>query len=110
MRTTTLGVTGPDVGVPREDVRRGLPRFQRDALRANLAIVTRVRRIAERAGATPAQVALAWLVAQGEQVVPIPGTKTLRYLEENAVAGDLVLSAADIAELDALPAPEGARV
>ena len=96
--------------LPRDDVRRGLPRFQQDALRANLAIVARVRQIAERAAASPAQVALAWLVAQGQHVVPIPGTKTMRYLEDNAGAGDLELIAADIAELDALPAPVGARV
>jgi aryl-alcohol dehydrogenase-like predicted oxidoreductase len=96
--------------LPQDDVRRGLPRFQQDALRANLAIVARVRQIAERAAASPAQVALAWLVAQGQHVVPIPGTKTMRYLEDNAGAGDLELSAADIAELDALPAPVGTRV
>jgi aryl-alcohol dehydrogenase-like predicted oxidoreductase len=95
--------------LPMEDFRRQLPRFQRDALRANLAIVGRVRAIAERAGATPAQVALAWVLAQGRHVVPIPGTKTPRYLAENAAAADLELSAVDLAELDALPAPEGTR-
>jgi aryl-alcohol dehydrogenase-like predicted oxidoreductase len=95
--------------LPEEDFRRRLPRFQQDALRANLAMVGRVREIAERVGATPAQVALAWVVAQGRYVVPIPGTKTPRYLAENAGAADLELSAADLAELDALPAPEGAR-
>lgn len=95
--------------LPEEDFRRRLPRFQQEALRANLAMVGRVREIAERVGATPAQVALAWVVAQGRYVVPIPGTKTPRYLAENAGAADLELSAADLAELDALPAPEGAR-
>jgi aryl-alcohol dehydrogenase-like predicted oxidoreductase len=95
--------------LPRDDFRRGLPRFQQDALRANLAIVGRVRQVAERAGATPAQVALAWTLAQGRHVVPIPGTKTPRYLADNAAAADLELSPADLAELDALPAPEGAR-
>ena len=95
--------------LPEEDFRRRLPRFQQDALRANLAMVGRVREIAARVGATPAQVALAWAVAQGRYVVPIPGTKTPRYLAENAGAADLELSAADLAELDALPAPEGAR-
>jgi aryl-alcohol dehydrogenase-like predicted oxidoreductase len=95
--------------LPEKDFRRRLPRFQQDALRANLAMVGRVREIAERVGATPAQVALAWVVAQGRYVVPIPGTKTPRYLAENAGAADLELSAADLAELDALPAPEGAR-
>jgi aryl-alcohol dehydrogenase-like predicted oxidoreductase len=95
--------------LPEDDFRRRLPRFQQDALRANLAMVGRVREIAERVGATPAQVALAWVVEQGRYVVPIPGTKTPRYLAENAGAGDLELSAADLAELDAVPAPEGAR-
>jgi aryl-alcohol dehydrogenase-like predicted oxidoreductase len=95
--------------LPRDDFRRGLPRFQREALQANLAIVGRVREVADRAGATPAQVALAWLLAQGRHVVPIPGTKTPRYLADNAGAADLELSAADLAELGALPAPQGAR-
>jgi aryl-alcohol dehydrogenase-like predicted oxidoreductase len=95
--------------LPEDDFRRRLPRFQQDALRANLAIVGRVREIAGRVGAAPAQVALAWVVAQGRYVVPIPGTKTPKYLAENAGAGDLELSAADLAELDAVPAPEGAR-
>ena len=95
--------------LPQEDFRRGLPRFQQEALQANLAIVARVREIADRIGATPAQVALAWTCAQGEYVVPIPGTKTPKYLLDNAGAGDLELSPADLAELDALPAPVGTR-
>jgi aryl-alcohol dehydrogenase-like predicted oxidoreductase len=95
--------------LPRDDFRRGLPRFQQDALRANLAIVGRVREIATQAGATPAQVALAWVLAQGQYVVPIPGTKTPEYLADNAGAADIELSAAHLAELDALPAPQGAR-
>ena len=60
-------------------------------------------------GATAAQVALAWVLAQGRYVIPIPGTKTPTYLLENAGAADVELSAADLTELDALPAPEGAR-
>ncbi|MEV0400869.1 aldo/keto reductase [Actinoallomurus sp. NPDC050550] len=95
--------------LPEGDRRRRLPRFQQDALRANLAIVGRVREIAERAGVTPAQVALAWVVAQGRYVVPIPGTKTPKYLVDNTGAGDAELSAADLADLDALPAPTGSR-
>jgi aryl-alcohol dehydrogenase-like predicted oxidoreductase len=95
--------------LPKEDFRRGNPRFQQEALAANLAIVERVKQIAERLGATPAQVALAWTVAQGEHVVPIPGTKTPKYLLDNIGAGELVLSPADLADLDALPAPVGAR-
>ena len=95
--------------LPEDDFRRDLPRFQQDALRSNLAIVARVREIADRAGATPAQVALAWVLAQGAHVVPIPGTKTPKYLMDNAGAADLRLSASDLAELDALPQPEGTR-
>jgi aryl-alcohol dehydrogenase-like predicted oxidoreductase len=95
--------------LPQDDFRRQPPRFQQDTLRANLAIVGRVREVAERVGAIPAQVALAWVLAQGRYVVPIPGTKTPKYLVDNAGAADVELSAADLAELDALPAPEGAR-
>jgi aryl-alcohol dehydrogenase-like predicted oxidoreductase len=95
--------------LPQDDFRRQLPRFQQDALRVNLAIVRTVRDVAKRVGATPAQVALAWVLAQGLHVVPIPGTKTPKYLLENAAAADLELSARDLAELDALHAPEGTR-
>ena len=68
-----------------------------------------MREVAERVGATPAQVALAWVLAQGEHVVPIPGTKTPRYLADNAAAAGVELGADDLADLDALPAPEGTR-
>jgi aryl-alcohol dehydrogenase-like predicted oxidoreductase len=95
--------------VPRDDFRRGLPRFQAGALRANQVIANRVRDIAGKAGTTPAQVALAWVIAQGERVIPIPGTKTPRYLADNAAAADVRLGPAVLAELDALPAPTGAR-
>jgi aryl-alcohol dehydrogenase-like predicted oxidoreductase len=95
--------------LPHDDFRRQLPRFQQDALRVNLAIVSRVRAVAELREATPAQVALAWVMAQGRHLVPIPGTKTPKYLVENAAAADLELSADDLAELDALPAPQGTR-
>ena len=70
---------------------------------------TRSSRSPRRGGATPAQVALAWVLAQGDQVIPIPGTKRVSRLEENAAAADLVLSADDLALLDALPAPAGSR-
>jgi aryl-alcohol dehydrogenase-like predicted oxidoreductase len=95
--------------VPANDFRRALPRFQQDQLRANLAIVGAVRVVAERVGATPAQVALAWVLSKGEWMVPIPGTKRLTYLADNLGAVSVHLSSADIAELDALPAPEGSR-
>ncbi|MEV7928765.1 MULTISPECIES: aldo/keto reductase [unclassified Kitasatospora] len=95
--------------LPADDFRRRLPRFQQDALKENLALVGRVKEVAERIGATPAQVALAWVLAQGRYVFPIPGTKTPRYLVDNAGAAEVVLSAADLADLDALPTPTGER-
>lgn len=95
----------PDPG----DFRAQLPRFQQDALTANMAIVDRVRAVAERLGATPGQVALAWTLAQGEHVVPIPGTRRVSRLDENAAAAAVELSASDLADLDALPAPVGTR-
>jgi aryl-alcohol dehydrogenase-like predicted oxidoreductase len=91
------------------DFRRTLPRFEAEAIAANQALTDRVRAIAARVGAEPAQVALAWVLAQGDQVVPIPGTKRQRWLEQNAGAADVALSADDLAELDALPPAEGAR-
>jgi aryl-alcohol dehydrogenase-like predicted oxidoreductase len=91
-----------------DDFRRTLPRFQRENLERNLETVGAVREIAATHGATPGQVALAWLLARGEDVVPIPGTKRVRYLEENAGALDVTLTAADLARLDALR-PAGDR-
>ncbi|TDC44192.1 aldo/keto reductase [Actinomadura sp. KC345] len=91
------------------DFRGGNPRFQEDALKANLRIVDAVTAVAGRHGATPAQVAIAWTLAQGEHVIPIPGTKKRRYLHDNAGAAGLDLTAADLAELDGLPAAVGDR-
>ena len=91
------------------DFRARNPRFTPEAMAANAAIVDRIRLVAERREATPAQVALAWVLAQGEHVVPIPGTKKVAYLEQNAAAADVTLTDEDLAELDALPAPVGAR-
>lgn len=92
-----------------DDLRARNPRFAQKAMAANAAIVDRVRAVAERLDATSAQVALAWLLTRGEHVVPIPGTKRRRWLEENATAADLNLPADALAELDDLPAPVGAR-
>ena len=77
------------------------PRFTGEALDANLVLVDKVRRFAEDKGCTPGQLALAWVLAQGEDVVPIPGTKRVAYLEENVGAADVHLTAADLAALDA---------
>ncbi len=68
-----------------------------------------MRSVADGLDATPAQVAIAWTLAQGDHVIPIPGTKRLRYLEENAAAAAITLRADDLATLDALPEPSGAR-
>jgi aryl-alcohol dehydrogenase-like predicted oxidoreductase len=87
-----------------DDFRRNLPRFQRENLERNLETVGAVREIASAHGATPGQVALAWLLAQGDDVVPIPGTKRVRYLEENTGALEVTLTPADLARLDALEA------
>jgi aryl-alcohol dehydrogenase-like predicted oxidoreductase len=86
------------------DFRRVNPRFQGEALDANLALVEAVRTLAAAKGVTAGQLALAWVLAQGEDVVPIPGTKRVRYLEENVGAADLELSEQDLRDLaDAVP-------
>ena len=92
-----------------DDFRSRLPRFTPEQVDANQAIVEAVRAVAERAGATPAQVAIAWLLALDPHVVPIPGTKRVAYLEDNVGAASLRLTADDLADLDAMPAPEAPR-
>ncbi len=91
------------------DWRRHNPRFQGDNFEANLRIVEVVRRIADTHDATPAQVALAWVLAQGESVLPIPGTKRVRYLEQNAAAAEVELTSGELAELDQLGDGTGLR-
>jgi aryl-alcohol dehydrogenase-like predicted oxidoreductase len=91
------------------DFRKNNPRFQAEAMDANQALVERVKAVASRHGAAPAQVAIAWLLAQGEHVVPIPGTRRVARLEENAAAASLELSTEDLAELDELPEAVGSR-
>jgi aryl-alcohol dehydrogenase-like predicted oxidoreductase len=84
-----------------------MPRFAADAFDRNQVLVERVRAIAQRKGATPGQMALAWVLAKGEDLVPIPGTKRRKYLEENVAAADIQLNASEVAELDAaIPASE----
>ena len=92
-----------------DDFRRNHPRWTGENLEHNLALVRRVREVADEAGATPVQVALAWLLAKGDDVVPIPGTKRIRYLEDNTAAADVRLSDGVIAELDALGEAAGGR-
>ena len=92
--------------LPEGDYRRNAPRFQGDNFAKNLDLVTKVEEIAKEKGCTPAQLALAWLAAQGADVVPIPGTKTRVRLEENAGALGVSLSPGDLARIDAV-APKG---
>lgn len=92
-----------------DDFRSRLPRFSQENLDANLVIVDAIAAVADELGATPAQVALAWVLAQGEHVVPIPGTRRTARLDENAGAAALRLSPDQLASLDAVPAPAGAR-
>ena len=84
-----------------DDLRSILPRFTPEARRANRALVDLLGRIAERKQATPAQIALAWLLAQRPWIVPIPGTTKLHRLEENLRAADLELTSDDLREIDA---------
>ena len=91
------------------DFRASNPRFTDEAIAANQAIVRVARDVAGRHGATPAQVALAWTLAKGPHVVPIPGTKRLRYLEENMAAVRLRLDPDDLAELDDAPSASAPR-
>jgi aryl-alcohol dehydrogenase-like predicted oxidoreductase len=84
-----------------DDYRRLSPRFQGDNFRKNLELVERVVAIAKQRGATPSQLALAWILARQPHVVPIPGTKRRKYLEENAKAVDLALGAGELAQLEA---------
>jgi aryl-alcohol dehydrogenase-like predicted oxidoreductase len=92
------------------DFRRHGPRFQGEALAQNLRLADKVAELAGEKGCTPGQLALAWVLAQGEDVVPIPGTKRRKYLEENLAAADVQLSAGDLARIDAeIPAATGDR-
>ncbi|MBG0740310.1 aldo/keto reductase [Paeniglutamicibacter antarcticus] len=92
-----------------DDFRRKNPRFEGANLTANISIVEQVDKVAAEAGATPGQVALAWLLAQGGDIAPIPGTKRISYLEENVAADALTLTSDQLAALSGLPAAAGDR-
>lgn len=91
---------------PEGDFRRGDPRFQGENFDANMRAATVVKEVAQAKGATPSQIALAWLLHKGDDVVPIPGTKRPQYLEENVGAAALSLSPDDMKKLDAALSPE----
>jgi aryl-alcohol dehydrogenase-like predicted oxidoreductase len=93
-----------------DDFRRSGPRFTAENLEANLALAAKVREIADEKGITPAQLALAWVLARGDDLVPIPGTKRRLYLEQNAGSVDIELTEDELARIDAeLPKPAGER-
>jgi aryl-alcohol dehydrogenase-like predicted oxidoreductase len=91
--------------IPEGDFRRHNPRFQGENFTRNMEIVERVRAIAEEKDATPSQLALAWILHQGEDIVPIPGTKRRKYLEENVAATEIELSEDDLKRLDEAAPP-----
>jgi aryl-alcohol dehydrogenase-like predicted oxidoreductase len=95
--------------LPEDDWRRTNPRFQEQALQENLELADRVNELAQARGITPAQLALAWVPAKGDDIVPIPGTKSPRRLEENAAATEVELSEQDIEELDNAISPDAVR-
>jgi len=98
-------ITRPE-DLAEDDYRRRSPRFQGDNFDKNLQLVERVRAIAQEKGVTPSQLAIAWLLAQGEDIVPIPGTKRRKYLEENVAATEITLSTDDLRRIDEV-APKG---
>jgi aryl-alcohol dehydrogenase-like predicted oxidoreductase len=93
--------------LPKDDYRRQSPRFQGENFRRNLDLVARVSEIARAKRCTPAQLALAWVLAQGQDIVPIPGTKRRKYLQENVCALDVDLTGQELARIDEI-APKGA--
>jgi len=93
------GVWSTASEIPEGDRRRDMPRFQGENFDTNIRLVNALRGIAARRGVTPAQLALAWVLAQGQDIVPIPGTKRRKYLEENVAAAEIKLSESDLREI-----------
>jgi aryl-alcohol dehydrogenase-like predicted oxidoreductase len=108
-RGILTGALNPDTLAESDTRRRRFPRFAEGNFEANVAVASRIGDIAAEAGVTAAQLALAWVLHQGLDVVPIPGTKRRARLEENAGAADIVLDAADIARLEAAVTPDSVR-
>ena len=101
-RAYLTGTLSDVAALDAKDIRRGMPRFTPENYAANLRLLPGYLAIARDVGCSPAQLALAWLLARGEHVIPIPGTTSLAHLEENMAALDVVLPAAAITALDAL--------
>lgn len=95
--------------VPEGDIRRAMPRFQGENFAHNFALMEHIDLCARRKGCTPGQLALAWVLAQGDDIVPIPGTKRRRYLEENLAAETIALTKAEVDEIASLVPPGSAR-
>ena len=103
-RGMLTGSIGSDADMPEKDRRRDHPRFQGDNLRHNVAITAPIKALAAAKGCTPAQVALAWVLAQGPDILPIPGCKRIRHLELNIAAAGIELAAGELEELhDSIP-------
>lgn len=94
--------------LPQDDTRRNQPRFQGENFAKNLKLVDKVREIARRYGCTPSQLALAWVYTQGNNMVPIPGTKRRKYLEENVAALNIKIAPVDLEEIDSIFPPGAA--
>jgi aryl-alcohol dehydrogenase-like predicted oxidoreductase len=94
------GAVGKDQSFAANDIRSRFPRFTQEALEANQPVVDLVKEIADRSGATPGQVALAWLLAKSATIVPIPGSRRIEHVQENIAAVEVTLSDADISEID----------
>ncbi len=101
----TGAITSPE-DLAEDDFRRHSPRFQGENFQRNLDLVAKVEQIAREKGCTPGQLAIAWLLAQGEDIVPIPGTKRRKYLQDNLGAVDVTLTGDDLARIDEV-APKG---
>jgi aryl-alcohol dehydrogenase-like predicted oxidoreductase len=93
---------------PEDDTRRRHPRFQGENFARNIALVGEIERMAAQTGCSAAQLALAWVLAQGEDIIPIPGTKRRRWLDENIGALDVTLTAGELARIDAILPPGAA--
>ena len=103
------GVFTQPEDLPADDYRRSFsPHFQADNFARNLALVGKGKALADSKGATAAQAALAWVLAQGDDIIPIPGTKRRNYLDQNIAVLDVVLSADELAELDRAYPPDAA--
>jgi aryl-alcohol dehydrogenase-like predicted oxidoreductase len=88
--------------LPADDFRRNSPRFQGENFAKNLELVAKIKQLAVAKGCTPSQLALAWVLAQGPDIVPIPGTKRSKYLDENLAAAQIKFSSDELAQIDAI--------